>query len=237
MYSSPKPLPFLPEGREIAYVAIDHPHMRAAQEVSETRAHGCNWCVGVVVVRDGEILVRAGNNEDVGEMPLFCVRRAVGCKTGEGYDLCALCRGAHAEATAVRRAQEQGIDLHGASVYLYGHWWCCAPCWDAMIGAGITEVFLPEQATELFEVLPQQQPRWKEQPVVHITGEHEMLLPILRRGLQLAGVTEGAHGLSIAVLDGKVEIDGRTYLITEGAETAKLLSVVLRDALIARYAA
>lgn len=236
MYSSPKPFPFLPEGGRIEYAPIGHPWIRAAQQVSETVARGCNWCVGAVIVRNDEVLEAAGNNEATEDRPLFCVRRAFGCKTGERYDLCGLCRGAHAEATAVQRAQAKGIDVRGADVYLYGHWWCCAACWTAMIDAGITRVFLPEGATELFEVLPQRRPDWLEEPRVHILGDHPEIVPVLRRGLELAGVVEHPEGVVVHVTPHEIRVDLRSCEVTDTFETVKQLSAMLHDALVARYA-
>jgi 2'-deoxynucleoside 5'-phosphate N-hydrolase len=50
----------------------------------------------------------------------------------------------------VRRAHEKGIDLNGADIYLYGHWWACQKCWDTMIAAGIRNVYLLKDSETLF---------------------------------------------------------------------------------------
>ncbi len=47
-------------------------------------------------------------------------------------------------------AHEKGIDPVGCDVYMFGHWWCCEPCWKAMIDAGVRDVYLPENAHEKF---------------------------------------------------------------------------------------
>lgn len=236
MYSSPKPLPFLPEEGSIAYVPEHDLFMQHARRVSETLARGCMWRVGTVFVRDGVVLAQAGNNEAITEQPIFCVRRAIGCKTGERYDLCELCRGPHAEATAVQRAKEQGVDLVGAHAYLYGHWWCCAPCWAAMLSAGVTRVYLVEGATEQFEVLPQSRPNWLEVPKVCITGDHPEVGPLLRRGLSLAGIVEDPAGVVIAFDGDTVTINDTVHTIVDPYQTVKALSCLLRDPLVARYA-
>lgn len=237
MYTSPKPYPFLPVEGSIAYVPVHDPFMQQAKKVSETRARGCNWCVGCVFVRDGAVLTSAGNNEDSVQQPIFCARRAIGCKTGEGYDLCGLCSGPHAEATAVLRAQEQGISLAGADAYLYGHWWCCAPCWNAMIGAGVTRVFLVEQATELFEVMPQRRPRWSRNPSVCIVGDGGEATVILRKGLALAGIGEDPTGVPIVFVDSAVRIGDSEHRIIDTNQIISTISRELHDTLIARYAA
>ena len=42
--------------------------------------------------------------------------------------------------------------LPGADLYLYGHWWCCEPCWNAMINAGIKNVYLLKKSEVLFNL-------------------------------------------------------------------------------------
>jgi deoxycytidylate deaminase len=56
----------------------------------------------------------------------------------------------HAEQSAIRNAQKNGHDLHGADLYLWGHWWCCENCWEKMIDVGIKKVFLAEEAKMMF---------------------------------------------------------------------------------------
>ncbi|MBU0614216.1 hypothetical protein KJ766_02960, partial [Patescibacteria group bacterium] len=46
--------------------------------------------------------------------------------------------------------REAGIDPSGADLYMYGHWWCCKPCWDAMIEAGIRDVYVCSDAHKRF---------------------------------------------------------------------------------------
>ena len=71
--------------------------------------------------------------------------------TGTGYELCEGCSYKyHSEATAIHDAQERGEDTRDADVYLWGHWWCCKPCWKAMIEAGIKNVYLLEGSERLF---------------------------------------------------------------------------------------
>jgi deoxycytidylate deaminase len=57
----------------------------------------------------------------------------------------------HAEPRAVRDARKNCSDINDADLYLWGHWWCCKPCWDAMIGAGIKNVYLLDESIALFK--------------------------------------------------------------------------------------
>jgi len=144
--------PYLPEGREILYVGIDNKFMAEAKIARETLAGDTIFPVGVVIVKNDEIVVRVGNGFNTGsETPHVCPRVVENCASGEGYDLCTLHDPeGHAEAMAVKVAKDNGIDIEGADIYLYGHWWCCQLCWDVMIEAGIKNVYLLENANVEF---------------------------------------------------------------------------------------
>ena len=45
---------------------------------------------------------------------------------------------------------KNGHDTVGADLYLWGHWWACAPCWNAIIESGIENVYLLEGSERLF---------------------------------------------------------------------------------------
>jgi deoxycytidylate deaminase len=114
---------------------------------------------GAVVVKNGSIVGRAANQSALKNEWLinfhkdhFCVRRFLKIKTGTKYWLCPGCASFrhHGESRAVKDAARQGHDLTGAELYLYGHWWCCKPCWDTMLASGITRVYLVDDAEKLF---------------------------------------------------------------------------------------
>ena len=65
---------------------------------------------------------------------------------GEGYEKCkSICRqGDHAEHDALRRAKELGVDLHGATAVIVGHYWMCEPCGKALREAGVKKVIIQE---------------------------------------------------------------------------------------------
>lgn len=144
--------PYLPPGREFKFLPSSDPYMIAAAEARRVCAGDSLFPVGVVLVRDGEILARAGNGFNRGSSKKhICPRVVLDCPSGTGYDLCTLHDSiGHAEPMLMQVAREQGIDTIGADVYMFGHWWCCEPCWKAMIDAGIRDVYLLENAHEQF---------------------------------------------------------------------------------------
>ncbi len=86
-----------------------------------------------LVVKDGEIL-SVGTNEH--KEP--CKRE--GYPTGEGYELCEYCQYTnHAEANAVR-----GKTFKGAKLLLFGHYYACEPCKEAVKKSGIKEITICE---------------------------------------------------------------------------------------------
>lgn len=142
--------PFLPQGREIKYVPEDNPFIQAAREYA--RLHSLDDAVknGAVIVKDGEIIGRGANGSDYHKTH-ECERVKRGIPTGQGYELCEGCHPKnHSEPHAIEDARKNGHDPHGADLYLWGHWWACEPCWEAMIAAGIANVYLMEGSERLF---------------------------------------------------------------------------------------
>jgi Cytidine and deoxycytidylate deaminase zinc-binding region. len=96
-----------------------------------------------IVTPDGRRFV--GTNY-VRNHQLVCPRE--GMPSGHGYELCRdVCHQVgHAEVVAIAEAGEQAA---GATLYLEGHTYACAPCKAAAAGAGIVEIVIsspPEQA-------------------------------------------------------------------------------------------
>lgn len=144
--------PYMPEGRNLKYVPHDHAFMIEAAKARAERSGDSLFPVGIVLVRDSVMVASAGNgfNRGPGESHV-CPRILAGCKSGEGYDLCHLHdTDGHAEPMLMAVAQAAGIETEGADVYMYGHWWCCEPCWKAMIDAGIRDVYVSEDAHDRF---------------------------------------------------------------------------------------
>ncbi len=138
----------MPSDREFRFVGDHHPMMALAKQAREECAGDPLFPVGAVLVRDGKVLVRAGNGYNRGAGTVHvCPRIVLDAPSGTGYDLCHLHDApGHAEPMLIAAAKEQGIDPSGADVYMYGHWWCCEPCWNVMIASGVRDVYLLENA-------------------------------------------------------------------------------------------
>ena len=152
--------PYLPEGRTIEYVPADNEFMREAKRVRDLDSTELNQSTGAVVVLHGKIIGRAANQAALKNETLqkfhkngWCLRRLLKVPSGQKYWLCPGCakNKHHAEYGAVRDALSGGKSIEGADLYLYGHWWCCKPCWEAMMKARINHVYLVEGADGLFK--------------------------------------------------------------------------------------
>ncbi len=158
-YQSSKPYPYLPEGKEIKYVAADNPYMLEAKHVCRELSTESVHPTGAVIVKDGKIIGRGANQAAIKNSAAqrfhknyLCIRRLFKIPSGRMYWLCPGCAQFrhHAEVRAVKNAKSNHAPMGGADLYMYGHWWCCKPCWDKMLAEGINNVCLVEGATELF---------------------------------------------------------------------------------------
>lgn len=152
------PQPYIPEGREVYEVPESDQYMSAAKAVWFTSTE-LSHPTGAVVVKEGKMIGAAPNRGGIQNYKLalihktrFCIRRIFKIRSGTKYWMCPGCakHKHHAEASSVRNAQRRVGDITGSDLYLYGHYWCCKPCWDAMIAAGIRNVFVVENAFNLF---------------------------------------------------------------------------------------
>jgi len=139
--------PYLPEGRSFIYVGEENPFMQEAKAYALTHSKDRAVKTGSVVVVDGTVVGRGANGSDFHENN-ECVRVAQNVPTGEGYELCEGCHPHnHSEVRAIASAD---TPVAGAELYLWGHWWACKPCWDAIEESGITQVYLVEGSERLF---------------------------------------------------------------------------------------
>ena len=158
------PYPYLPEGKTILCVSAGNAFMQEAERMAKNKSTDFYHPTGAVVVKNGVVIGRAANQSRLKNKKLisfhknyFCVRRMLKIKSGEKYWLCPGCSPCtyHAESGAVRDALKNahGVqeNVQDADVYLWGHWWCCKPCWDAMIARGIKDVYLLEGSERLFK--------------------------------------------------------------------------------------
>ncbi len=142
--------PYLPENRAILYVPADHTFMQAAREYALRHSLDDAVKTGSVIVKFGVIVGYGANGSDYHKTNL-CERVRQKIPTGQGYELCEGCHPKnHSEPRAIENARQNGYDPHGADLYLWGHWWCCEPCWSAIDKAGIVNVYLMEGSERLF---------------------------------------------------------------------------------------
>lgn len=151
--------PYLPSDRTILFVSLDNPFMQLAKKICEERSTDTNHGTGAVVVKDGRVIGEWANQSALHNPKLiklhkngWCLRKILKIKTGTNYWLCPGCASAkhHSETGSVRDAIKKGNNPAGADLYLYGHWWCCEPCWNYMIKHGIKNVYLLENSHTIF---------------------------------------------------------------------------------------
>ena len=144
--------PYMPKDRHIKYVPADHPFMLAAKHAREECAGDSIYPVGIVFVKNGEVLVSAGNgyNKGAGSVHV-CPRIVLDIPSGKGYGLCKFHDSpGHAERMLIEECKRLGVDVNGGDAYMYGHWWACEPCWDALIEAGVRDLYVTDDAHERF---------------------------------------------------------------------------------------
>jgi deoxycytidylate deaminase len=142
--------PFIPTAAELRYVPADNEYMQAARDYAREHSLDKTMPNSSVIVKDGQIIGRGANGSDYHEKH-GCERVRLGIPTGQGYELCEGCSPKnHGEPRAIADAVKHGNDTQGADLYLWGHWWCCEPCWQAMQSAGIRQVYLLEDSEILF---------------------------------------------------------------------------------------
>ncbi len=153
--------PYMPEGRSILFVPEADVFMQEAYKWRD-KSNEKQYPTGAVAVKNGVVLGGASNMQGYTHPVLIewhkkwmCVRRWIKAKSGTMYWICPGCAKSHnhAESGLVLKAEKAGKleSLKDADLYLAGHWWCCKPCWDNMIRAGIRNVYLVQGAKEKFE--------------------------------------------------------------------------------------
>lgn len=154
-------IPYLPEGKEIFVVPATDQFMARAMWVRNNLSTDLNHSTGAVVVKDGVILGEAANQAGFKHPFLInlhrkgaCVRKVLKVRSGTKYWLCPGCstNEDHAESGAIKAAMAKvgAENTRGADVYLYGHYWACEPCWNNMIRGGVNQLFVVENAFDLF---------------------------------------------------------------------------------------
>jgi deoxycytidylate deaminase len=142
--------PYIPFGRTFRFATLADPFMAEARVYAKEHSKDDTMPTGAVIFLNGEVIGRGANGSDY-HKEHGCERVRQGIKTGEGYELCEGCHPKnHSERRAIEDARQNGKDTKGATLYLWGHWWACKPCWDAMEEAGIKDVYLLSESERLF---------------------------------------------------------------------------------------
>jgi deoxycytidylate deaminase len=142
--------PYMPPSGVIKYAAADNQYMVMAKDYAREYSLDKHMPNSSILVLNGEVVGRGANGSDYHEKH-GCERVRLGIPTGQSYELCEGCSPKnHGEPRAIADAAARGNDTHGADLYLWGHWWCCEPCWKAMQEAGIQTVYLLEDSDILF---------------------------------------------------------------------------------------
>ena len=147
--------------RKYFYVEEENQFMQVAKELAKTRSLDPDWPTGGVLVstrgrsssgrKDGQVIGGGWNGSEY-HLQFGCERKRLGIKTGERYDLCEGCDPKnHSEPRAIADAKNKGHDCNNADLYMWGHWWCCEPCWQALIDAGVKKVYLMKGANRKFK--------------------------------------------------------------------------------------
>lgn len=145
-----EPLPYLPKGKKVLYADKDNQFMQAAKNFALTFSKDKRVKTGSVIVKNGKTIGMGANGSEYHETNP-CLRAQIGAQTGQNYELCEGCHTKnHSERKAIEDAEKNG-GARGADLYMWGHWWCCEACWQAMEKAGIENVYLTIGAQKLFK--------------------------------------------------------------------------------------
>lgn len=152
--------PFYRQDCTIKQVPVTNEYMKMAKLLSEKKSktpHKPNACV--IVSEEGLLISTGANGSDAHKNG--CARKKVELEQGhdfphgKGYNLCLGCTPSHhGETTAVRNAltsySVQELKDMNCVAYLYGHFYVCSDCWDALVTIGIDTVYVVENADIIF---------------------------------------------------------------------------------------
>jgi deoxycytidylate deaminase len=144
--------PYMPKGRTISYVDSTNKFMLAAKEMAKRNSLDKAVPTGSVIVLEDKIVGEGANGSDY-HLSNPCQRVLRGIPTGQGYELCEGCHPKnHSEPKAIANALTKvtPADLFNAQLYLWGHWWLCEPCWNAIKKAGIKKIYLQKNSHKHF---------------------------------------------------------------------------------------
>lgn len=142
--------PYIHPDGQILYIGGDSRFMQSAKQCASLYSQDATMPNASIIVHNNVIVGRGANGSEY-HRTHGCKRVELGIPTGQGYELCEGCHPKnHSEQKAIADARAQGSSTRKAILYLWGHWWCCEPCWQAMTAAGIKTVYLLERSEILF---------------------------------------------------------------------------------------
>lgn len=142
--------PYLPKGKTIKYVPESDRFIKYARKIALERSLDYTMPGGAVIVKDNRILGSGANGSNYHEK-YGCERVRQSIPTGQNYELCEGCHPKnHSEARAIQDVLNNGFDVKGSDIYLWGHWWLCESCWSKIIKSEIINVFLLKDSEVLF---------------------------------------------------------------------------------------
>jgi deoxycytidylate deaminase len=142
------------------YIPSDNKFIQAAKSAAIKHSLTSVFPIGIIAVKNNFIIAEAGNGNGYHEKNMNteghikgCVRRYISHQkelvgeekltSGEGFELCPGCSTEfHAEANLFR--YNKNVDFKDSDIYMFGHFWCCEPCWNKILSAGVSKVYLPE---------------------------------------------------------------------------------------------
>ncbi len=142
--------PYMPNSGRILYVGEDNKFIKLAKQHAKKASLDKSMPNASVLVKDDKVIGMGANGSDF-HLNNTCRRVQLKIPTGQGYELCPGCHPInHSEPKAVASALKAGNVTTGANLYLWGHWWCCQPCWDVLLANKINTVFLLEGSNIIF---------------------------------------------------------------------------------------
>ncbi|QQR82111.1 hypothetical protein IPJ70_02370 [Candidatus Campbellbacteria bacterium] len=142
--------PYMPKNREFEYVSLSNSYMQIAKLFAFSQSLDAVMPNASILVKNNTIIGFGANGSEYHKSH-ECERVKQNIPTGQGYELCEGCHPKnHSEQRALADARAKGNDIAGATLYLWGHWWCCEPCWNVMIDGGIEKVCILERSEKFF---------------------------------------------------------------------------------------
>ena len=141
----------VPPELRINFVTMQNIFMQEALKLALAHRFEDMTVTTSVVVLEERVIGRGVNGDGFHQRKKTCLRAGTE-NIGKNYELCPGCHpNNHSERVAVRQALDSGADLSHAELYMYGHWWSCEPCMNAVRDAKIPVLYLLKDSRPLFD--------------------------------------------------------------------------------------